>query len=113
MRRANRAAQLRYHVSSQPYITRDYSMTVQRIVLCLTLCFAAGGVAAGEFPALYNSHATAVSPPMTPAEAAAGMKVPPGFHVGVFAAEPQVQNPIAMAWDRRGRMWVAENYTYA
>ena len=23
-----------------------------------------------------------------------------------------VQNPIAMAWDRLGRMWVAENYTY-
>ena len=31
----------------------------------------------------------------------------------VFAAEPDVQNPIAMAWDRRGRLWVAENYTYA
>ena len=23
-----------------------------------------------------------------------------------------VQNPIAMAWDKHGRMWVAENYTY-
>ena len=32
---------------------------------------------------------------------------------GVFAAEPDVQNPIAMAWDRRGRLWIAENYTYA
>ena len=24
-----------------------------------------------------------------------------------------MQNPIAMAWDRRGRLWIAENYTYA
>ena len=42
-----------------------------------------------------------------------GFRVPEGFHVSVFAAEPDVQNPIAMAWDRRGRLWIAENYTYA
>ena len=36
-----------------------------------------------------------------------------GFRVSVFAAEPDVQNPIAMAWDPRGRLWIAENYTYA
>ena len=24
-----------------------------------------------------------------------------------------MQNPIAMAWDSRGRLWIAENYTYA
>jgi hypothetical protein len=30
----------------------------------------------------------------------------------VWASEPMVQNPIAMAWDRQGRMWIAENYTY-
>ncbi len=31
----------------------------------------------------------------------------------MFAAEPDVQNPVAMAWDRRGRLWIAENFTYA
>src|SRR5258705_12402625 len=41
------------------------------------------------------------------------MQLPPGFKATVFAAEPDVQNPIAMAWDARGRLWVAENYTYA
>jgi putative membrane-bound dehydrogenase-like protein len=41
------------------------------------------------------------------------MQLPPGFKATVFAAEPDVQNPIAMAWDGRGRLWVAENYTYA
>ena len=30
----------------------------------------------------------------------------------MWASEPLVQNPIAMAWDKNGRMWVAENYTY-
>jgi putative membrane-bound dehydrogenase-like protein len=46
-------------------------------------------------------------------EAAATMELPPGFKCVVFAAEPDVQQPIAMAWDARGRLWVAENYTYA
>jgi putative membrane-bound dehydrogenase-like protein len=50
---------------------------------------------------------------MPAADAARGFRVPEGFRVTVFAAEPDVQNPIAMAWDRRGRLWVAENYTYA
>jgi putative membrane-bound dehydrogenase-like protein len=50
---------------------------------------------------------------MPPAVAARGFRVPDGFSVRVFAAEPEVRNPIAMAWDGRGRLWVAENYTYA
>ena len=50
---------------------------------------------------------------LPPDEAARGFRVPDGFNVSVFATEPDVQNPIAMAWDARGRLWVAENYTYA
>jgi putative membrane-bound dehydrogenase-like protein len=50
---------------------------------------------------------------MAAAEAAAKLRLPPGFKASVFAAEPNVQNPIAMTWDGRGRLWIAENYTYA
>ncbi len=50
---------------------------------------------------------------MSAEEAAARFEVPPGFEVNVFASEPDVQNPIAMTWDARGRLWIAENYTYA
>ena len=45
-------------------------------------------------------------------EAAKAMEVPDGFSVGVFAAEPDVKQPIAMALDDRGRIWVAEAYEY-
>jgi len=51
--------------------------------------------------------------PMSPSEAASGWKLPPGFSMSVFAAEPDVRQPIGMAFDPRGRLWVAENYTYA
>jgi len=50
---------------------------------------------------------------MDAAEVAAKMELPAGFKATLFASEPQVQNPIALAWDARGRFWVAENFTYA
>ena len=40
------------------------------------------------------------------------MTVPPGFKVTLFAGEPDVVQPIAMAIDDRGRLWVAEAYSY-
>jgi putative membrane-bound dehydrogenase-like protein len=67
-----------------------------------------------QFPAPYNSGTEKdKSPPLSAAAVVAKMKLPPGFQATVFAAEPDVQNPIAMAWDGKGRLWVAENYTYA
>lgn len=45
-------------------------------------------------------------------EAAAAMELPEGFSVTVGAAEPDIQQPIAMAIDDRGRVWVAEAYEY-
>ena len=44
--------------------------------------------------------------------AASVMVTPPGFEVIVGAAEPEVKQPIAMAIDDRGRIWVAEAYEY-
>ncbi|HRJ07860.1 MAG TPA: c-type cytochrome [Prosthecobacter sp.] len=65
---------------------------------------------AEEFPAIYDTEKGA---PMSAEEAAATMELPPGFKCLVFAAEPDVRNPIGIAWDAKGRLWVAENYTYA
>jgi len=44
--------------------------------------------------------------------AAAAMTVPEGFKVTLFAGEPDVVQPIAFAIDDRGRLWVAEAYSY-
>ncbi len=68
---------------------------------------------AADFPAIYNFQADTNAAPMAAVEAAAKMKLPTGFKASVFAAEPEVQQPIAMAWDPKGRLWIAENYTYA
>ncbi len=49
---------------------------------------------------------------LSPEEAAAAMIVPDGFGVNLVAGEPDVKQPIAMAFDDRGRLWIAEAYTY-
>ncbi|MBL9176677.1 MAG: c-type cytochrome [Verrucomicrobiaceae bacterium] len=80
------------------------------LISCFSLLAAA--VLSADFPALYNSEPGNPSP-MSPQEALKALKLPPGFKATLFAAEPDVQNPIAMTWDAKGRMWVAENHTYA
>jgi putative membrane-bound dehydrogenase-like protein len=50
--------------------------------------------------------------PPTPAEALAKITVPDGFHVSLFAGEPDVHQPLAFCFDDRGRLWVVENYSY-
>ena len=50
--------------------------------------------------------------PVSAKEATARIKLPEGFTVSQFAAEPDVVQPIAMTIDHKGRLWVVENYAY-
>ena len=65
-----------------------------------------------DFPKITNTRDPKLQPP-APEETVKLIKVPPGFQVTLFAGEPDVQQPIAMCFDDRGRLWVAECYTYA
>jgi putative membrane-bound dehydrogenase-like protein len=49
---------------------------------------------------------------LQPKEAAANMTVPPGFRVQLAAGEPTVHQPIGFTIDHKGRLWIAEAYTY-
>jgi putative membrane-bound dehydrogenase-like protein len=42
----------------------------------------------------------------------ATMKLTPGFQAELIAAEPDVKQPIAFCIDERGRLWIAEGYSY-
>ncbi len=49
----------------------------------------------------------------TPAEKTlAQMYLPEGFRAVLVASEPEVRQPVAFAIDARGRLWVAEAYSY-
>src|SRR5260221_3969731 len=61
---------------------------------------------------LTGAYAPAAGDPLSPTEAQKRFIVPEGFEVRLFAAEPDVINPVAMTWDERGRLWVVELYEY-
>ncbi len=48
----------------------------------------------------------------TPDDAAKSMQVPDGFSIDLIASEPDLSQPIAMCFDAKGRIWVAEGQTY-
>jgi putative membrane-bound dehydrogenase-like protein len=75
------------------------------------LCRAAWG--ADDAPQKPQPPRPAVMHDGLPADKAAQvMTLPEGFHATAFAAEPDVKQPIAMTLDDRGRVWVAEGYSY-
>ena len=51
-------------------------------------------------------------PSTNPTDQMASFNVAEGFEISLFASEPMVHKPIQMAWDARGRLWVASSAIY-
>src|SRR5258708_9837530 len=81
-----------------------------RLSCAWLLASSLGALAAGK--QLSGPFTPAANPALSPAEAQTRFVVPEGFEVRLFAAEPEVVNPVAMTWDARGRLWVLELYEY-
>ena len=69
-------------------------------------------VSAEEFEAAQPQRRKEMADGLDPEAAAKQMSVPAGFRVQLAAGEPLVHQPIAMCFDHRGRLWVAEAHTY-
>ncbi|HSU53486.1 MAG TPA: PVC-type heme-binding CxxCH protein [Candidatus Dormibacteraeota bacterium] len=61
---------------------------------------------------VYASCAFAIDGPLTPEESLKYLKTEPGLKVELVAAEPVVVDPVAVAWDEKGRMFVVEDRGY-
>jgi type 1 glutamine amidotransferase len=56
---------------------------------------------------------TKMQKPLPAEESIKHLRVPQGFRVELFAADPDIEGkPICMKWDERGRLWIAETYDY-
>ncbi len=73
--------------------------------LLLILCLTAS--AGAEIP-----FAKDAPQPKTTAQSADAVRLPPGFHLQLVAAEPLVQDPTCVAFDASGRMFVCELHGY-
>jgi putative membrane-bound dehydrogenase-like protein len=50
--------------------------------------------------------------PLSPKGSMERTQVPADMRLELFASEPNIGKPIALAWDERGRLWVAETSDY-
>jgi mono/diheme cytochrome c family protein len=50
--------------------------------------------------------------PLSPEESIKKIQLPPGYSVELVASEPMVQEPVALAWDANGAMYVVQMNTY-
>lgn len=82
---------------------------VRSIALDTDSGLAERGALFGKLPNTELSNPRALSPQ----DALRALRLPEGFQATMFASEPLVRQPISMTTDARGRLWVAENYTYS
>ncbi|MEM7385547.1 MAG: PVC-type heme-binding CxxCH protein, partial [Verrucomicrobiota bacterium] len=50
--------------------------------------------------------------PLSPEDSMSYTQAPVGFDLELFVSEPDLINPIGLAWDDRGRLWAAETVDY-
>lgn len=84
-----------------------------RSVLALITALAAVGPVVAQ-PKLPNLPPDLMAPtdPLSPADERKAFTLPPGFDVQLVASEPDIQKPMQMAWDAKGRLWVTTSYHY-
>ena len=68
-----------------------------------------GSIALAADPFAENIRNT---PPRTPAEEQKMFHLPQGFEIQLVAAEPEIDKPINMAFDAKGRLWVSGSREY-
>ncbi|QJE96913.1 PVC-type heme-binding CxxCH protein [Luteolibacter luteus] len=76
-------------------------------ILLLPMALLSGGISHALDTSLVRG-----TKPLTPEEEQKMLHVPEGFEIQLFAAEPEIDKPINIAFDDRGRMWVTSSREY-
>lgn len=78
----------------------------QTVAVVVGACVASFGLRADASPSVAPTEA------LSPEEERANFKLPPGFAIQLVASEPEIQKPMNMAFDTRGRLWVTHSVEY-
>src|SRR5688572_19604283 len=82
-----------------------YAVSVSAaVVVIVSLALAARPASAQDLVAKTEAR--------TPAEELKTFKLPPGFEIQLVAAEPDINKPMNMAFDAKGRLWVTTSIEY-
>lgn len=92
---------------------RSRLLGVTALLLTPSILLAQNGDRPGEVqPPLPEAFDRPPSPPRSPEQALASFTLQPGFRIELVASEPLIEDPVAMAFDASGRLWVIEMRGY-
>ncbi|MCS5629941.1 MAG: FG-GAP-like repeat-containing protein [Pirellulaceae bacterium] len=91
-----------------------YTKRLLCVVLVVSIFVVLTGYSANAQEAPANPFATIIraADPLTPAEQLTKFQLPTGFKIELVTSEPHIPKPINMAFDARGRLWVAGSIEY-
>ena len=78
----------------------------------LALALMPVGASGNDAEPFYKTIETPPAPELTPTQAMETFVIAPGFEVTLVAAEPLVEDPVAITWDEFGLMYVVEMRGY-
>jgi len=81
-------------------------MLHRSLAVLFALCVTASSLAAPNAPLVAPTEA------LTPQEQLKKFKLPPGFEIQLVASEPDINKPMNMNFDTRGRLWVSSSIEY-
>lgn len=90
------------------------SITAYILPLCcgMVFMFSCSGEKEPPPSLTYTGETPRVQNPLSPEDSQKHIQLPEGFKAELYAAEPNIINPIAFTWDERGRLWVVQSQDY-
>jgi putative heme-binding domain-containing protein len=92
--------------------TRDTRFTLSALLVVTVSLFSASQRPAHAQPKNLPPNLVAPTDALSPEEERKQFTVPEGFEVQLVASEPDIQKPMQMAFDAKGRLWVTTSYHY-
>jgi hypothetical protein len=92
--------------------SRPAGVLMPRLLLSLTVVLAVAPMLPAQKEHGFDNRKPSGQPYISAEESVKRFKVHPDYEVKVFAAEPDVVNPVAFTIDEKGRLWVVECFEY-
>src|SRR5579871_1255730 len=84
-----------------------------RVIKGMGLCLLAVPMLAADGPSPQRAQqSVGVGSPLSAHEALKHFRLAPGLRIELVACEPQIESPVAMAFDEDSRLWVVEMRDY-
>lgn len=85
---------------------------MHRLLTGLILGLSVAAATQAEEQPFYLTIDTPPAPELSPADALASFTLAPGFDIELVASEPLIEDPVAVTWDERGRLYAVEMRGY-